>query len=121
MAITRASLENDFMMATQKIDIDPSLPYSMVKMEAPKTFIIKNDYAYAYGPDGFIWMADVLRDASGEVTGINWFDAGNLHFHLEYMYGELYKLRMNDEQIFIMMSAHALLARELMAAFLAAP
>lgn len=119
-AITRTSLENDITRALIKVDINPSFDYGSAVMAPPVTFIIKEDHAYAYGPDGYIWMAEVVADDDGQPRYINWADAGPLHIHLEYMYGELYKLRMNDDELFIVLSAHAFLARELMAAFLVA-
>lgn len=119
-AITRMSLENDITRALVKVDIDPSFNYGAATMAPPVTFIVKDDYAYAYGPDGFIWMADVVADEDGQPRYIDWAGAGPLHMHLEYMYGELYKLRMNDDDLFIVLSTHAFLARELMAAFLVA-
>lgn len=119
-AITRMSLENDITRALVKVDINPNFDYNSAVMSPPVTFVTKEDYAYAYGPDGFIWMAEVVADDDGQLCYINWADAGPLHFHLEYMYGELYKLRMNDDDLFIILSTHAFLARELMAAFLVA-
>lgn len=109
MAITRSSLVQEILHGTQKIDITPGYCYESTTMEAPKVFLVRGDYAYGYGPDGMIWMADVIDGAC-----VHWSDAGPLYRHLEYMYGELFKLRlMDDDDLYVIMASHLHLVREL--------
>ena len=109
MAITRQSLVEEILHGTQRIDIKPGFCYESTTMEAPKVFLVKGDFAYAYGPDGNIWMADVI-----EGSAVHWGDAGPLYRHLEYMYGELFKLRlMDDDNLYVIMASHLYLVRAL--------
>lgn len=119
MAITRQRLENDIIRGLKHVDIDPSFNYSQ-PVAAPEVYLVKGDFVYFYGPDHFIWIADVETNDDGVPLFVDWANAGPLYRHLEYMHGEMFKLRLNDDQLFIQMAAIVPTVRELQAQVLIA-
>lgn len=96
------------------IDIDPSYKY-YVETINPTKFVLKGGYAYAFGPDHMLWMTDY----DGE-TRVSWEGAGPVHHHLEYFWGELYKIRaLHDDDYFLMLEQLLVVVHELQSHILA--
>jgi hypothetical protein len=105
----RATVVAEILQGLEKVDIDPGMSYGLTTMKRPKDYVTRGEYAYAYGPDGFIWIADIENG-----NYIDWSDAGPLYQHLEYFYGEMFKLRlMDDDQLLTICAVHLAIIREL--------
>lgn len=119
----REQATHELLAQLATIDTDPDFAYYLQGMPEPTMAVVVGEYAYAFGPDDNLWMADVLPcglTTDGRVHA-DWNDAGPVYTHLEYMYGELFKLRaIDDDDIYVMLGAHVHIVRALAARVLEA-
>jgi hypothetical protein len=96
------------------VDIDPDFRYDQ-GMDRPDKFVIVGEYAYAFGPDHMLWMADCEG-----IHFVDWINAGPVYYSLEFHYGELFKLRAQyDSQILAALEQLTMIVKELTVQILA--
>jgi hypothetical protein len=85
------------------LDVDPSRVYYVGDgMPRPDCYLVQGEQAFAFGPDGYLWVAQMSR-----LRGIAWHEATNLHFHYLDLHGELYKFRASGDDEFLHLVCHA--------------